>query len=266
MVAHFQPVGRHEQLVQPYFANLYAVSLCRHGRHLDEVARYIDWYLDHLNEGGRDGPAGTIDDYVVHHGTRERSEGMYDSADGYAGTFLLLLDAYERASGDAGLIASRLDDIRTVAGLLLSLQDEDGLVRVSPDDGTHYLMDNCEAYGGLVAWAAVERRLGHPECRRYETAAERLRRAIMARLYDPVARRFLWAESDAALHASSWDTYYPDALAQLFPVLYGVVPSGEELAGSLWREFAARYDPRAGDATSPHERTLIELTRERVTR
>ncbi|MBC8423387.1 hypothetical protein H8E07_04630 [bacterium] len=265
VVARFEPVRPSPQLVRPYFANLYGVSLCRHGRHLDEVARYIDWYLDHLNEGERDGRAGTIDDYVVHHGNRERTTGQYDSADGYAGTFLILLDAYEQASGDAGRLLARLDEIQIVAELLLSLQDEDGLVRVSPTDGTHYLMDNCEAYGGLVSWAALERRLGRDAGPRCLAAAERLRRAIMARLYEPATHRFHWAESDAAVHASSWDTYYPDALAQLFPVLYGVVPAGEELAGSLWREFAARYDPRSGDVRSPSERNIIELTRERVT-
>jgi len=137
-------------------------------------------------------------------------------------------------------------------------------VRVSPEDGTHYLMDNCEAYGGLLAWSALERRLGRDVGPRYLAAAERLRQAIMTRLYDPVTHRFHWAESDRAVHASSWNTYYPDALAQLFPVLYGVIPAGEEPALSLWREFAARYDPRRGGDMSPSERTLIELTRERV--
>jgi len=103
VVARFEPVGPSPQDVQPYFANLYAVSLCRHGRHLDEVARYIAWYLDHLNDAESDGLAGTIDDYRVHHGNREHSLGGYDSADGYAGTFLILLDAYEQATGDEAL-------------------------------------------------------------------------------------------------------------------------------------------------------------------
>ena len=262
VVARFAPVGPSPQLVQPYFANLYALSLCRHGRHLDEVERYIAWYLDHLNDVGSEGRAGTIYDYVVHHGNREQATGRYDSADGYAGTFLILLDAYEQATGD--LLTKRLAEISIVAELLLSLQDEDGLVRVSPEDGTHYLMDNCEAYGGLIAWSSLERRLGLDAGPRYLAAAERLRQAIMSRLYDPATHRFHWAESDAAVHASSWDTYYPDALAQLFPVLYGVVPAGEEPARSLWREFAARYDPRGGDERPPNERTIIELTRERV--
>ncbi|MBU1074422.1 hypothetical protein KKG45_14365, partial [bacterium] len=131
-------------------------------------------------------------------------------------------------------------------------------------DGTHYLMDNCESYGGLISWSALERRLGRDAGPRYLAAAERLRQAIMSRLYDPATHRFHWAESDGVVHAASWDTYYPDALAQLFPVLYGVVPAGGEPAGSLWREFAARYDPRGGGEMSPSERTIIELTRERV--
>ena len=95
-------------------------------------------------------------------------------------------------------------------------------------------------------------------------AAERLRRAIMARLHDRTAGRFHWAESEGRVHRSSWDTYYPDALAQLFPVLYGVIPAGSGEARTLWREFASRYDPRDGRVTTPSERTIIELTRERV--
>lgn len=264
VVARFAPVGPSPQEVQPYFANLYALSLSRHGRHLDEVARYIDWYLDRLNTGTDGRPAGTIDDVAIHHGNREDSLGRFDSADGYAGTFLILLDAYEQATGDAARLVGRRTEILSIAELLVSLQDEDGLVRVAPEDGTRYLMDNCEAYGGLLAWSALERRLGWEAGPRWLAAAERLRQAIMSRLWDPVTHRFRWAESGAETHRSSWDLYYPDALAQLFPILYGVIPADGEPARSLWREFAVRYDPRDGWNVATSDRTLIELTRERV--
>ncbi len=264
MVAHFASVGPGPQEVQPYFANLYALSLCRHGRHLDEVARYIDWYLDSLNVDAAGRPTGIIDDVLIHHGNREESLDRYDSADGYAGTFLILLDAYEQATGDAALLQRRRTEALSVAELLLALQDQDGLVRVLPDDGTHYLMDNCEAYGGLLAWSALERRLGWEAGPRWLSAAERLRQAIMLRLWDPVTHRFHWAETEETGHPSTWDRYYPDALAQLFPVLYGVVPAGAETSRSLWREFEARYDPRRGWKVEPGDRTLIDLTRERV--
>ncbi len=264
MVAHFEPVGPSPQSVQPYFANLFALSLSRHGRYLDDVSRYIEWYLNHLNEENATQPAGTIDDYKIHHGNREQSLKSYDSADGYAGTFLILLDAYEQATGDATLLNTWRTEIVSIAELLLALQNEGGLVRVSPEDGTHYLMDNCEAYGGLLAWSALEHRLGWDAGPRYLAAAERLRQAIMTRLYDPATHRFHWAESGGKVHVSSWDTRYPDAMAQLFPVLYGVIPAGKEPAQSLWREFATRYDPRGDDDVPSSDRTLIELTRERV--
>jgi hypothetical protein len=264
VVARFEAIGPSPQSVQPYFANLFALSLSRHERHLDEVTRYIDWYLDHLNGEDETRPAGTIDDYEIHHGNREQSLESYDSADGYAGTFLILLDAYEQATGDTELLNAWRAEIVSIAELLLALQNEDGLVRVSPEDGTHYLMDNCEAYGGLLAWSALERRLGWDAGPRYLAAAERLRLAIMDRLYDPATHRFHWAESGDEVHESSWDTYYPDAMAQLFPVLYGVIPAGKEPAQSLWREFATRYDPRGDDDVPSSDRALIELTRERV--
>jgi len=264
MVARFTPVGPSPQLVQPYFANLDAITLVRHRRDLDAVARYVRWYLDHVSDGGHGRPAGLMDDYTIHHGRFETPTGTADSADAYAATFLILADEFELATGRRGLLTRRRDRLEAIAGLLLALQDPDGLVHVLPRRDTRYLMDNCEVYGGLVAWSALQRRLGWEQGPAYRAAAERLRRAILQRLYDPAAHRFHWAESEGALSPSSWDRFYPDALAQLFPILYGVVDARGEIARGLWREFAARYDPRRGYVVSPSQRVLIELTRERV--
>jgi len=264
MIARFSPVGPSPQLVRPYFANLDALSLVRHGRDPDAVERYIRWYLDHVSDGSDGRPAGLIDDYTVHHGRFETPTGGADSADAYAATFLILCDEFERATGRRGVLVARRDRLEAIARLLLSLQDSDGLVHVLPRRPVRYLMDNCEVYGGLVAWDDLQRRLGWESGPAWRAAAERLRQAILHRLYDPGARLFHWAESDGVLEATTWDRFYPDALAQLFPILYGVIDAREPLARELWQRFAARYDPRRGFVVSPSQRVLIDLTREKV--
>ncbi len=264
IVARFEPVGPSPQLVQPYFANLDAITLVRHRQDLDAVARYIEWYLARVGDGSDGRPAGLIDDYTVHHGRSETPTGRADSADAYAATFLILVDEFEQATGRRDLLVRRRDRLEAVAGLLLSLQDPDGLVHALPDAPARYLMDNCEVYGGLVAWDGLSRRLGWERGPSWRSAAERLRRAVLERLYDPVAHRFHWAETNGTVHPSSWDRFYPDALAQLFPILYGIIDARGEMARGLWREFADRYDPRRGYAVSASQRVLIDLTREKV--
>lgn len=265
VVNWFEPLDGGRNRVSPYFANLYALSLVRHGLGSGEVRDYVGWYLDHLNYPDRHGLTGTIDDMDVRPGGRLVRTGGYDSVDGYAGTFLLLLDEWEQSGGDRALLEANRTRIQDVAWLLLRLQDPDGLVRALPDANARYLMDNCEAYAGLLAYDALSRRLGWDTGPRHRIAAEDVREAVLGRLTDAPGRRFHWADAGGVPHRSDWDVFYPDALAQLFPILYGVVDARSELAQHLWREFEQRYDPRAGQPVSAVQRAIIDLTRERVT-
>lgn len=251
-------------LLKPYFANLYCLSLLRDGGGADRVERYLEWYLDRLNYPDRHGLTGSIYDFRLDRGGREEATGDYDSVDGYAATFMILLDEFERRTGRRGPILERADRVRDVAWLLLHLQEPDGLVRALPDRETKYLMDNCEVHGGLLACGALWDRLGWPGADRYREAARAVREGVTRSLLAAGERRFHWALDEAGPHPSDWSRFYPDALAQLFPLLYGVVDPGSELARHIWREFASRHDPRAGGEIAPHLRTIIELTRERV--
>ncbi len=265
VVNWFEPLDGGRDHVSPYFANLYALSLVRHGLGAGEVRDYVAWYLDHLNYPDRHGLTGTIDDMDVRPGGRLERTGRYDSVDGYAGTFLLLLDEWEQSGGDRALLEANRARIQDVAWLLLRLQDPDGLVRALPDANARYLMDNCEAYAGLLAYDALSRRLGWDTGPRHRIAAEDVREAVLGRLSDEPGRRFHWADAGGVPHRSDWDVFYPDALAQLFPILYGVVDARSDLAQHLWREFGQRHDPRAGRPVSAVQRAIIDLTRERVT-
>ena len=241
VVNWFEPLDGGRDHVSPYFANLYALSLVRHGLGEGEVRGYVAWYLDHLNYPDRHGLTGTIDDMIV------------------------LLDEWEQSGGDRALLEANRARIQDVAWLLLRLQDPDGLVRALPDANARYLMDNCEAYAGLLAYDALSRRLGWDTGPRHRVAAEDIREAVLSRLSDGPGRRFHWADAGGVPHRSDWDVFYPDALAQLFPILYGVVDARSDLAQHLWREFEQRHDPRAGRPVSAVQRAIIDLTRERVT-
>jgi len=257
--------ARAPYLLKPYFANLYSLKLLRRGGCEDRVERYLSWYLDRLNYPDAHGLTGSIYDFRLDRGGREEATGGYDSVDGYAATFMILLDEFEQRTGRRDLIIERADRVRDIAWLLLHLQEGDGLVRALPDRDAKYLMDNCEVYGGLIACNALWGRLGWPDGDRYLEAARAVRRGVNTTLYAPAEKRFHWALDAAGPHPSDWERFYPDALAQLFPVLYGIIDPDSEQARHIWREFAVRYDPRDGSQdVPPHLRTIIELTRERV--
>ena len=257
-----EPVDKGLERVNPYFASLYAVDYLRADGDPDRIRPYLDWYMANLNYPDSHGLTGTIDDMDVRPGGRMRKTGSYDSADGYAAVFLVLLDEYERSSGDADFLHDHRDRVQDIAWLLLVLQDADGLLRAHPGTNARYLMDNCEAYGGLVAYAAMARRLGWSNGPRYREAAESVRRAVISRLGATGDAPFHWADVAGHLHPSDWGRYYPDALAQVFPILYGVVDVDSPTAERLWREFDRRHGPAVAVERDAAQRVIIDLTRE----
>jgi hypothetical protein len=243
----------------PYIVSIYALNEVQRGSHLGEVRDFILWYLAHLNQRDRYGLTGTMDDYVVTNGV-ERPSGTYDSADGYAGLFLHLLHQYVRRTGDIALVKSHGNRIDSIARLLLTLQNGRGLTKALPDEDMVYLMDNCEAFAGMAAYEYLRTRIGKRVSGRYVKAREALRSGILARLYDPKTVMFHWAADNGAPVPSSWDRFYPDAFAQLFPVYFGVLSDQRLVAQQLWISFTKRH--AAAIETYPMEqRIMIELTR-----
>ena len=256
-----EPIDAGLRRVNPYFACLYAEAYLKDGGDAARVRPYLQWYLDNLNYPDSHGLTGTIDDMEVHHGGRMRKTGTYDSADGYAAVFLVLLESYERISGDGAFCDANRSRIEDVAWLLLLLQDPDGLLRAHPGTHAHYLMDNCEAYGGLLAIEVLSRRRGWNQGPRYREAAENVRRAVISTLGAAADQPFHWADVAGHLHPSDWERYYPDALAQVFPILYGVVDVDSPTARRLWGEFEHRHGAAVAIERDPAQRVIIDLTR-----
>lgn len=239
--------------VHPYEANLGAQALLlADPRYLPMVRGYLEWYLRTLNRPDRNGVTGTVYDYDYdprtcvgtpqpHPGTGERPK--YDSTDAYAGTFLSLVAAYARAdpAGHDFLRAPAVRaDLEAVADVIGATRRPSGLSGATPTYPAEYLMDNVEAQRGIEDYGWLLRTvLDDPAGaqRRFAEAAA-IRAAIETHLWAASRTPGMYAFA-ADRPSPSWDTWFPDSVAQLWPVWAGVGDPGRRRA--LWAAFARRW-------------------------
>ncbi len=225
-----------KQRVIPYFANIAMVALVQ--RTPPVVGNYIDWYLDNINMPDRWGVFGTIYDYRVY-GSQLIPTRNYDSADSYAATFLTLVRRYYESTGDLEFVRRRKAQIDVVAGVIVSLQDKDGLVRVKPRDSTKYLMDNCEDFKGLMDWVFLLETLGDKQgAARYRARAARIAAAVEYRMWDEKEGAYAWRINRANMASRpAWRKWYPDAVSQLYPAMNGLLSPSSMRARMLYDKF-----------------------------
>jgi hypothetical protein len=231
--------------IEPYYANIAATGLCTERAQLPHVRAWMNWYVTHLNARDRWGLSGTIYDYRYVRGV-ETSLRRADSVDSYAATFFTLArslyDTHDSLS--QGYVVSIRPQLEQMAAMLPHVTQRDGMTVALPDYPVAYLMDNSEVYRGLTDLAYLER-----------TA---FADAARARIHDQEARRAgagietLWSAANGTYDSgkqeprgprmrSQWTTWYPDATAQLFPALQGVIPAASPRAAELWSGFNAAW-------------------------
>lgn len=245
--------------INPYTVSIMALNEVEHNRHLPEVKNFLTWYFDNLNYPDRHGLTGTIYDYVLRNGKRQPT-GHYDSVDGYAGLFLHLLLQYVQKTGDVKLAKDNWHKVEDIVYLLSHLQDKDGLTRALADSHVKYLMDNCESYAGVTSYLALSRFVEKGDTEYYSQIQNTIRKGIFTHLYQSEDKIFAWAVEKGYQSSSNWDTFYPDAFAQLFPIYYGVLNDRQALMTHLWHTFNRKY---AGQKHKfPLEQRIIyELTK-----
>lgn len=247
-------------LVVPYFLHVMANYSLLHDRHATEVKNYLDWVFAHLNETDRWGLSGTLFDYVLCCDGTEISTLQYDSADGYAGQLLILMEAYYRKTGDARYLNRHQRDLLRVANVIVALQDDDdGLSIAMIGYPVKYTMDNSESYAGLASYCRLAKELGWPGYDDIAGARDAMKAGLLNHLYDSKRRIFHWAIDAEKQLPSQWDKFYPDALSQIFPLLYGLVEAESTLGRHLWKEFASRY--READMEGVEQKLLYRMTR-----
>lgn len=247
--------------MNPYFADFAALALLDAAdKYSAHVKKYAEWHFAHLNTAETDynGVDGTIYDYkiTVSQGkTAEESiiesdgKKSYDSTDSYAATFLTVLNKYYKATGDKEYILSRKTDIARVLNAMLATLDK-GLTTAKPDYAVKYLMDNCEVYEGAVAAVSLFKLISDNDAsysdilKKSEDAAKQVSSAIENKLWNISGDYYeagLFKNGDIA-YTFSWDTYYPCATAQLFPIMSGLIKPESERAKLLYKSFCEHYD------------------------
>ena len=231
--------------IQPYDANIAATGLCSQRAQLPHVRAWMNWYVTHLNARDRWGLSGTIYDYRYAHGV-ETSLRRADSVDSYAATFFTLARSlYDtRDPLSQAYVRSIRPQLEEMAAMLPHVTQRDGMTIARPDYPIAYLMDNSEVYRGLSDLAYLE--------------GNAFSDAVASRAYAQEARRAssgiatLWSDARGTYDSgkqeprgprmrSQWTTWYPDATAQLFPALQGVMPAAAPRATELWSAFNAAW-------------------------
>lgn len=242
----------------PYYSDFVCLALLDGGEaYASDVKRYLDWHFAHLNSAADDanGLDGTIYDYRAHVSSgnqvveetvvrTKNGTGIYDSTDSYAALFLTVLERYYEVTGDTAYIQEHKRDIGRIVKVIFKTT-HGGLTYATPSYQVKYLMDNAEVYEGL---AAAEKLYRHPLAGESITAAQVKRHRLKLRRKMATA---LWTSQGGghyrtALDCSGaktvvapfrWTRFYPDAAAQLFPLINGVISPRSARAKRLYAQF-----------------------------
>ncbi len=217
------------------------------------AARWLQWQARHMEIVGLDAARGVVLDHFVREGDLAESAcppgiaaamcNHVDAYDSTAASTLLLAYAYVLHTGDAALL--RQPHVRpaleAAAAALARLTQPSGLTWAKPGYPVAYLMDAVEVLAGWRAWAAIQRDV-YAQPQSALVSLDFVRRgeqAMRQRLWD--ASSGLWRISAGSV-AARLDHWYPDVVAQAWPLLWGggSDPQIALLARVAWK--------RAGDA------------------
>jgi hypothetical protein len=225
--------------INPYFANLAALGMLKGDQiRISQVKAWITWYINHFNWPDYNGIYGTVYNYTVD-GTAETSNRDYDSADSYAATFLSLTWAlWETGESGAQAFIKGIGeyDFNVVGNIITNLQLNTGLVYAKPNHQIEFTIDNTEDYRGLMdladlmvaAWGDTN------GSHWYIAHATELQNGIQSVLYDSGLKLYYTSAGAALPNLAKW---YPDSVAQLFPIANGVIAASSVQAKTLYSRF-----------------------------
>jgi hypothetical protein len=255
-----RPLGH---FVSGYFGNITAQGLVAAGAHLDVVREWMTWYLDHAHGSGS-GVDGVPDDGTYDAGSFV-SRGRPDSTDAYGATFLTLAYAAYRSGDPAlrSLLLGRRNDVLRVAASMLATQQPNGLTFSRPQHAIAYTIDNAQVYRGLLDGATlVQNAYGDAQrASSMRAQAAIVQHGIESVLWDPASQTYR-PEVNAHGYGASADLTnpYPDALAQVMTIVYGVIPPSSLRASTLLaRASASLLEPVHGDADE--YRSVVAIAR-----
>lgn len=240
-------------LISGYFGNITAAGLVAARMHLDVALGWMRWYVVNAHGSGS-GVDGVPDDATIEPLGLLRSLGRPDSTDAYGATFLsLTYAAYQ--TGDPAMRAFITDhrgDIGRIALSIVATQQPNGLTWSRPQHHIAYAIDNEQVYRGLLDGVKLMREAYHDAymANRLHAYAVATQAGLWHTLWDPGTQTFRpYVGASGSGPQADLSRAYPDALAQVLAIVYGVVDPSTPLASALLARAApALSDPNRGDA------------------
>jgi len=238
--------------IQPNMGNQAAQGLADHARRSGDAASlaaawaYLRWYASAEDADG------VVTDYVAGPDGAMVSTGSLDSTSGYAGTFLAAVESAYNATPPRQRAARLAEVTPGIVGALkaiASVTRPDGLADARPDYHLVCLMREAETYAGLDSAARLLKILGR---KKDAAAAAKAARRVVAgieRLWNPKTQGYDWVVyEDGRRETTQWRSVYPDGVANVFAVAYGLVPQARAkvLMDKVTAVFPELLDPAAG--------------------
>ena len=230
-----------EVTVNPYFSAFAAMALTAYDGSPEageRIKRFIEWCFAHLNTRSDNIIPGEI--------ISEESTGKYDSTDSYSAFFLRLLWDYAERYGDIQLLREHAGEIGTLLNVIYATRVF-GYTFAKPSDLHLYLMDNCEVYAGVCAAEKIGAAIGDTGLQnKAAKAADVYRTRFMKDWYRDgrftyqkvIFGPFGLLDYDPFF---SWDNFYPDAAAQVYPVLWDLVSPDSDEAKLVYENFCISW-------------------------
>lgn len=243
--------GRAWHQVSAYQANLGVIGALRVApRLLPLAAAWLRWQARHIAPVGA--PRGVVIDHWVRAGDLEESTcppgiaphlcGTVDAYDSTAASTLLLADAYLRFGGDLAVLRDppMRQALEAAASALGGLTVADGLTVAKPTYLVVYTMDMAEVVAGWRAWARLQRNAYAQPASADNTlaSAARAEAGTLLRLWD--APSGAW-RVDLNAGAPQRNRWYPDTVAQAWPMLWGLDTGVPERGRNAWRRAVAPW-------------------------
>lgn len=230
------------QEIMPYFSNIAAIGMTKDPNRMPQVVAWMNWYINHFNWPDKWGLYGTVYDYTVSNGVAIPT-GNADSTDSYAATFLTLAwNAWLSGNAEAQSYIAGLDyQLDVIGGVIVQTQQSDGLTWAKPDWQIKYLMDNCEVYRGLRDLASLYQN-GFGDSAKaayYNAAADRTLNGILGMWQN--GKWAFYKDGAGRMPAPNLANWYPDASAQVFPMLEGVLSPSDSRSQQTYATFNAAW-------------------------
>lgn len=238
--------------INPYFACLAARGLLAgesKEAELKCVEAYLKWHTGELVAS-----RGLVCDYREEKGEL-LSIGEYDSVDSYIAVYLSLMAEYARKGGNLEGIPM-LEEAVAVCIARLQELTRVGLTQVSLENTTCYLMDNAEvldAYRQMRDLLASEEGAKHWKSKEvflayFSAAVKGAEKAMTERFWSAEEKHVEIGMDDEGnyLYFEGLDTFYPDAVAQIYPVAFDVWLTKEETIQKSYLEISERHSWKDG--------------------